>query len=185
MKMSGKHVLAVFLASLAIFVWGAIFWMNPLPNRMFGETGDDEALQEVMRENIDESGLYMVPSSHLEKAEMERLYAKGPIAMILYRSEGMTGMSMSSLISSALHDLFSVLFLALLMYMVRGSLATYGSRVLFAGLAGFGMAFFSNLTNAIWFMHPLPWALTGLVYDVTIWIVAGLVLGAYIKPAAE
>ena len=80
---------------------------------------------------------------------------------------------------------FSVLFLALLMYMVRGSLATYSSRVLFAGLAGFGMAFFSNLTNAIWFFHPLPWALTGLLYDVTIWIVAGLVLGAYIKPSTE
>jgi hypothetical protein len=157
--------------------------MNPLPNRMFGETGADSELQDVMRENIPENGLYMVPSSHLEKEEMERLYAKGPIAMIYYRSEGMTGMSAGSLISSTLHDLFSVLFLALLMYMVRGSLATYRSRVLFAGLAGFGMAFFSNLTNVIWFFYPLPWAMTGLLYDVTIWIVAGLVLGRFIRPA--
>jgi len=183
--MSGKMILAVVLATLAIFVWGAAFWMNPLPNRLFMETGADEALQDLMREKMPESGIYMLPSSHLDKAEMTRLCSRGPLAMIFYHSDGMTGMSLSSLVTSALHDLFSVIFLALLMYMVRGSLATYRSRVLFAGLAGFAMAFFSDLTGAIWFFHPWGWALTVLLYDVTIWIVAGLVLAAYIRPAAE
>jgi hypothetical protein len=180
--MNGKFFLGILLAFIAIFVWGAAFWMNPLPNRLFQETGADEEFQALMKENLPGDGLYMVPSSHLEKEEMDRLYARGPIAMIFYYSGGMSGMSVSAMISSAVHDLLSVLFLALLMYMVRGSLATYGSRVFFAGLAGFGMAFFSNLTNAIWFFCPWGFALTGLLYDVTIWIVAALVLGAFIKP---
>jgi hypothetical protein len=176
-------ILAVVLATLAIFLWGAAFWMNPLPNRLLRETGADEAFQDLMREKMPESGLYMLPSSHLEKAEMTRLSSRGPLAMIFYHKGGITGMNISSLIISVLHDLFSVVFLALLMSMVRGSLATYRSRVLFAGLAGFAMAFFSDLTGAVWFFHPWGWALTVLCYDVTIWIVAGLVLGAYIRPA--
>ena len=180
--MNGKFVLGIVLATVAVFVWGAIFWMNPLPNRLFRETGADEAMMDMMRENMAEDGVYMLPSSHLPKADMERLYAKGPIAMIYYRTEGMTGMSLKSLVMSLLHDLFSVALLALLMYRVRGSLESYGCRVAFAGLAGLGMAFFSNLTNSIWFLYPWSFALTGLLYDVTIWVVAGLVLARFIKP---
>lgn len=183
--MNGKLLLGILLATLAIFVWGAAFWMNPLPNRMLKETGADEAIQDLMKENMTEDGLYMLPSSHLEKAEMKRLYSRGPIAMIFYHHGGMAEMNMSSLVTSAFHDLFSVVLLALLMLMVRGSLVTYGSRVLFAGLAGFGMAFFSNLTNSIWFFYPWNYALFGLIYDVTIWVVAALVLGKFIKPVAE
>ncbi len=182
--MNGKSVLAIVLATLAIFVWGAAFWMNPLPNRMLKDTGADEALQDLMKENMTESGLYMLPSSHLEKAEMQRLYSRGPIAMIFYHREGMVEMNKTSLFYSLIHNLFSVVLLALLMHMVRGSLVTYGSRIIFAGLAGLGMAFFSNLTNAIWFFYPWDYALTGLIYDVTIWIVAGLVLGRFIRPSA-
>ena len=116
---------------------------------------------------------------------MHRLYSKGPIAMIFYHREGMAEMNMTSMFFSLIHNLFSIVLLALLMFMVRGSLLTYGSRIMFAGLAGLGMAFFSNLTNSIWFFYPWGYALTGLLYDVTIWIVAGLVLGKFIKPATE
>ena len=147
--MGGKLILGIVLATLAIFVWGAAFWLNPLPNRLFKETGADEAIQDLMRENMPENGLYMLPSSHLEKAEMHRLYSKGPIAMIFYHREGMAEMNMTSMFFSLIHNLFSVVLLALLMFMVRGSLLTYGSRIMFAGLAGLGMAFFSNLTNSI------------------------------------
>ena len=45
------------------------------------------------------------------------------------------------------------------------------------------MAFFSNITNAIWFFYPWDYALTGLLYDVTIWIVAALILAKFVKPA--
>jgi hypothetical protein len=183
--MNGRLMLGILLATLAIFVWGAAFWMNPLPNRLFRETGADVAIQDLMKENMAEDGLYMLPSSHLEKAEMNRLYSRGPIAMIFYHREGISGMNMSSLVTSLFHNLFSVIFLALLMMMVRGSIPTYGSKILFAGLAGLGMAFFSNLTNSIWFFYPWAYTLTGLLYDVTIWIVAALVLGKFIKPAAE
>lgn len=183
--MKGKLVLGIILATVAIFVWGAAFWMNPLPNRMFKETGADEALQDLMKENMTENGLYMLPSSHLEKTEMARLSSRGPIAMIFYHRAGMSEMNMSSMYLSIFHNLFSVVLLALLLYIVRKSLPTYGARVFFAGLAGLGMAFFSNLTNAIWFFYPWNYALTGMLYDVTIWIVAGLVLGKFIKPAAE
>ncbi len=185
MKMNGKLVLGIILATLAVFVWGAAFWMNPLPNKMFRETGADEAIQDMLKENMPESGLYMLPSSHVAKAEMNRLYARGPIAIIFYHRDGMIGMNWMSMVYSFLHNLVSVIFLALLMLKVRGSLPTYGSKVLFAGLAGLGMAFFSNLTNAIWFFFPLGYALTGMLYDVTIWIVAGLVLGKFIKEPAE
>jgi hypothetical protein len=183
--MNGKLILGIVLATLAIFVWGAAFWMNPLPNRLFRETGADEALQDLMKEKMPEDGLYMLPSSHLEKAEMDRLYSRGPIAMIFYHREGISGMNMTSMFLSLVHNLFSVVLLALLLHMVRGSLPTYGSKILFAGLAGLGMAFFSNLTNSIWFFYPWGYTLTGLLYDVTIWIVAGLVLGRFIKPAAD
>ncbi len=55
--MGGKLILGIVLATLAIFVWGAAFWLNPLPNRLFKETGADEAIQDLMRENMPENGL--------------------------------------------------------------------------------------------------------------------------------
>lgn len=183
--MNGKLILGILLATLAIFVWGAAFWMNPLPNRLFRDTGADEAIQDLMKENMAEDGMYMLPSSHVEKAEMKRLYSRGPIAIIFYHREGMAEMNWASMAYSGIHNLLSVIFLALLMFMVRGSIPTYGSKILFAGLAGLGMAFFSNLTNSIWFFYPLAYTLTGLLYDVTIWIVAALVLGKFISPVTE
>ena len=180
--MNGKFFLGVILAFVAVFVWGAAFWMNPLPNRMFRETGADAEFQALMKENLPEDGLYMIPSSHTERDEMLAAYAQGPVAMVFYHSGGMSEMNTSAMMLSALHNLLSVLLLGLLMRMVRSSLPTYGRRVLFAGLAGFAMAFFSNITNAIWFFYPWDYALTGLFYDVTIWIVAALILARFIRP---
>lgn len=59
---------------------------------------------------------------------------------------------------------------------------TYVARVRFVTIAGVALAVFGSLRMPIWWHLPWLFHLVSAAYDVTAWLVAGLVLAAFIKP---
>ena len=182
--MNGRFFTGVLLAALAAFVWGALFWLNPLPTTLMKQTADDEAIQELLREHFDESGIYFIPGPGNDAETLERLATRGPVASVFIQLEGQTPMQFRPFMAGLAHSVVSTFLLGLLMLMARRALPSYGNRVSFAALAGMAGAFFAFLINPVWFSQPWGWHLLLALYMVTGWIVAGLVLAAFIGPRA-
>ncbi len=83
-----KKLLGIFLASLAMFGFGAAFWMTPLTTSFFMASLDDETAGRRLKEMFPASGTYYVPSQRNPPAELTRLHEAGPVATIHIRHEG-------------------------------------------------------------------------------------------------
>lgn len=83
------------------------------------------------------------------------------------------------------HELISMALAALVLGALLSVLNTYVRRVGFMAMIGVLIAWFSPLSQPIWWYHPWPVHIVNAVYTVLAWIVAGLVLAAYIKPSSS
>ena len=61
-----NNLLAPALAALAMFILGSIFWMNLLPCKVISTTADDRVAAAALDAVIPETGLYLVPSPHID-----------------------------------------------------------------------------------------------------------------------
>jgi len=83
-------------------------------------------------------------------------------------------------IQGFVHYFLTCLLIGVLMRMVLSSLASYGDKVKFTTLAGVAASFFTNLSDAIWMTAPLDYQIFVGIYDITVWIIAGIILGKFI-----
>ena len=79
-------------------------------------------------------------------------------------------------------NLVAIVLIALLLKLVVSALPTYASRVAFVSLAGIAAAVFIDGGGAVWWRIPWEWKLYQGVYDVAFWIIAGVILAAFIRP---
>jgi ABC-type Na+ efflux pump permease subunit len=179
-----RTLLGCLLAALAMFVWGAAFWMSSLPRRTLGRTADDEAAGKTLRQMLPGSGTYIVPSPANNPEILDKLIRVGPIATIHFHDEGIEPMAPSVFILGYLHMLAVVILLAALLAAVRDSLTGYWSRVGFVTVAGFAAAFFAGLNGPIWWHQPWAWNLMSALYEFGAWTAAGLVLAAF-SPSSQ
>lgn len=189
-----KKLLGIFLASVAMFVFGAAFWMTPLTTSFFLTATDDETAGRRLKEMFPATGTYFVPWTQVntalsaeareqEHARKVELHQAGPIAMIHMRHEGAGIMEPKLLLTGFLHELVAMTAAALLMGSLLGSLNTYVRRVGFMAVIGLLIAWFGPVSQPIWWFNPWPVHLVNAVYTSLAWLVAGLVLAAFIKPA--
>lgn len=176
-------LLGSLLAAVALFIWGAVFWMSPLPNIVLGQARDDEAAGRALLENFPESGTYVIPSEQHDEATFTRLHEAGPIATIHVRREGAPAMAPQVFIYGFLHGLLACFLLGLLMKMALPGLPTYGLRVGFATLAALTAGVFLELGQVIWWSHPPALHLLNLVWSATAGLIAGLVLAYFLRPS--
>ncbi len=177
-----RTLLGCLLAALAMFAWGAGFWMSSLPQHTLGRTPDDEAAGKALRQMLPGSGTYIVPSPADEPEALDRLIRGGPIATIHFRDEGVEPLSPTVFILGYLHMLVVVILIAVLLGAVRRSLPGYWSRAGFVIVAGFAAAFFAGLNGPIWWHQPWSWNLMSALYEFGAWTAAGLVLAAFSHP---
>lgn len=177
-----KHLLiGALLATVAMFVWSAVFWISPFPYQALAKAPDDAAAGQHLLAAFPASGTYMVPDPAGDEQTMTRLYAAGPIATVHIQREGRKIMPARQMGLALLHELVVVLLLALLLKMALPALHGYGARVGLIAVAGLAAAVFTHLNSAIWWAHPWPFLLVIALYDWSAFVVAGLVLAAFIK----
>ena len=177
-----KIALGSLLATLAVFVWGAVFWMNPLPYSFITKTTNDIEAGKSLLQHFPNTGTYFVPSMSKDEKAMEDLYKAGPVATVHIHREGVDTMSPQVFLMGFLHQLVTVVLIAWLLKKALPGLGGYCSRLGFVAVAGLAAGFFSNVGFSIWMYVPLALPLINTVYVLTAWLVAGLVLAAFIKP---
>ena len=56
-----RFLLGTVIAAIAGFVWGAVFWMSPLPNNAIHQSKSDALLGAELQLTLDDSGVYYLP----------------------------------------------------------------------------------------------------------------------------
>lgn len=177
-----RIVLGSFLGAVAMFIWGAVFWMGPLPKGVGLTARDESALGQALRQQLHVSGTYTVPGLSTEPKRAEELAQKGPLAVIHYRSAGGPLPDPSLLLRGFLIEWVTVALIACLLQMAFPVLNSYTRRVLFVMLAAVTLAVHSDAGAVVWWHHAPSWAWLMGFYDVSAWTIAGLVLAAFVKP---
>jgi hypothetical protein len=170
------------LAGLALFLFGAVYWMSPVGMLALAEAPPDSVSQAALDEAFPATGSYFVPGQDHDREAWTAAHERGPIAVVHLRKEGLSPMSPTLLLRGLLHALASAFVLAFLMALVVRALPSYRSRLLFAGVVGLLASIFTNAGAAIWWYHSSSWTLVLGVYDVLAYLVMGAVLGAFVRP---
>ncbi len=178
-----KLIAGSFLAAVAMFIFGAVYWTSPMSSAGIHEVADDLVAQAILGQTFPETGLYWVPGMSLYSENPElfsTLHVAGPVAMVnIVHSPG-PPMAPSTFIYGFLHNLVACLLIGLLLRKAAPALATYGARVGFVFLAGVASAFFVEMASVIWWRMPLINQLVSALFDIIAWLLAGLVLARYV-----
>ncbi len=168
------------VAAIAMFFWGFLFWgATTMPYQVMKPVADLPALQQALRAALPETGVYLLPHpSQGSQEEMGKVMAAGNFGRIVFMREGVQ-MGGSTFLFGLLHNLVTALFLALLLR--AAAPANYGGGVTLIALAGIAGAIASNLGKPIWYFHPWGVHVVDIVYDLTMYLVAGLVLAKFVK----
>lgn len=180
-----KKLLGILLSAMAMFAFGAVYWMTPLSTSFIQKPDDDAAAGRMLKTAFNESGTYTVPGNSQDEKQYLELAKAGPIAMVHIKLEGGEPMEPKLLAMGFVHELVSMVVAAMLMGALLGVLKTYTKRVGFMAVLGVIMALYANLGGAIWWMQSWEFSIVVAVHTALAWLVAGLVLAAFIKPSAE
>ncbi|PLX30646.1 MAG: hypothetical protein C0600_07790 [Ignavibacteria bacterium] len=176
-----RILLATLLGGLIIFVWGSIHHMFlPISSAEFSGLPNEEAVLEVLAENIPEPGQYFYPwidmSQQPSDAEMEAWNEKhrnGPVGILLYRPIGGEPMPPTMMVNEFLSNIFTALLLALIAASLAGSWLKRSMLLSLVGLFAAGAISFSTWN---WFGYPF----IGMVSEALEVFIAALLAGMLI-----
>lgn len=177
-----KMLVGILLATVAMFLWGMIFWMNPGPMTVLKKTNGDMDAGRALLEHFPESGTYILPGSYNDGDIFNKLYRLGPIVTLHIQRRGADPQSVGLFFKGFLHMFIVAGLIGLMMKVTVENYEKYWSRVGPVLLFAVAAAIWGNLKNPIWWRHPWDWHLLNSLYDVTTIFVAGLVLASFIKP---
>lgn len=188
-----RILLASLLSALALFVWGFLFWAAlPLPFLFLKAPNNESEILDVLKKAQLASGDYVIPwpneaqrggktDKEMEQELMAR-HKQGPLVHIMYRADGVDVENPTVFAIGFVHFFVVSLLLAVLLKMALPGLPSYGARVLFVFIAGLFAAVTIDAAQPIWFHHPPLYPLFSGLFHVGIGLLAGLVLGALVKP---
>ena len=176
-----RLLLGTTLAAVALFFWGFLYWgAVPVPWTIIAQVPDEVALQKSLGEALPEPGAYYLPHHFASDTEVHASRAEaGPIATILIHDGLGPNATAGIFLGGFVHMWLSALLMGLLIR--RFAPASIGGAVAVAATAGLAAAVWSNLGRPMWYSQPWDYHLLFAVYDVTGWIVAGAVLGWFVR----
>jgi hypothetical protein len=177
-------LLGSLFAAVALFLWGFVYWAaSPIPFTALKTLDNEVATGQALLEHFPQSGTYYLPDPrNPSRDEMDALHKKGPVAIINIDVDGSIPASPGVMLAGFAHMLVTTLMISLLMRLTGNALASYGDRVLFVFLAGVIVAFWTRISDVIWWGLSLPWQMYNAVYDVSAWLIAGLILAKFVGP---
>lgn len=178
-----KIVAASVVAAIALFVWGFIFWV-PIATAtgIFRPAPDEVALAKALKDQLGSAdGFYFLPTDMADEQALAARHEAGPIAFVAYRSAGAPMVNPQTFLFGFLHNLVSALLMAFFLAWLAPRLHSFKERFQLVAGAGFIVSVFGNLGRPIWLVQPWSYHLFQFVYEVTCWLVVGLVLGYFIN----
>ena len=177
-----RLLIGLVLATVAVYSWGAFFWYGPGTAALYTQIPDERALAEDLLAQLRGSATYRIPWDPNDvDATMDRLH-EGPVATIHFQREGVEPGNLGMPVLGFFHVLVSVGIFAGVLRMVAGGLPRYADRARFTVLVAAALAVFANLDGPIWWQEAWGFHLTHAIYDFSSWLIAGLILSAFVPP---
>lgn len=177
-----KKLLGIVLSAVAMFAFGAVYWMSPLSASFTKIVENDGSAQRQLGDLFKESGTYVIPGDHKDEAKFTERFKAGPLALVHVQLEGRSPMDAKVMVMGFVHELITMIIAALVMGSLPGFLKTYTKRVGFMMTIGGLIAWYGDLGDAIWWYNSWEFSMVVGVYTFLAWTIAGLVLSAFIKP---
>jgi hypothetical protein len=190
-KSMKKLLLAGVVGGVIMFVWAMLYWaVLGIGSSSMKNTVDETAVAATLKSNLGPQGVYVLPSMPASQspADMDahmKKYEAGPIAMIIYNPSGADPMMTGQLIGGLILNILTCLVAAWFLSRSTASTSSYFSRVAFCGMFGILVSLASHLLNWNWMGYPLDYITKWIVDCVIGFILAGLGIAAFIKPARQ
>ena len=118
-----RPTIGVLLATLLMYVFGALYWSSPFPGGATRASPNDAAAQQALGEHFPQPGTYFVPSLGQDEKTFLSLHENGPVAL-LHVNAGTPAMQPSVFIKGFVHEIVVVVLIAVLLGMAAPALAT-------------------------------------------------------------
>lgn len=184
-------VIGAVLSAIVLMAWGFVFWtLLPFPMNYIHTLPNEDAIGQAFVENKVAPGVYtypgpdgMDPNDEATFEAWKTKHIEGPILHV-FVGEGLEPMAPSMYMQGMLHFFVSALIAGTLLAVAGNSLKSYGSRVAFVTGLGLFAAAFVRMGDVVWFYHSFGYQLMLACYLISSWVLAGLVLAAFIRPKA-
>ena len=179
-----RIVLAAFLAAVVMMLWGSFFWMmSGIPDRFMSAVPSAPDVASHLKEKVSVTGVYFYPwfegdDEAAIQATIEQ-HQQGPIFQLVYRAQGLDPMSPRVYLMGFAQYFALALLAAVILTVASPQLTTFSSRYQIIVLIALFVAII-DLTESIWFHHPLGYRLMLAGSNLASWLLAGLVLVAMI-----
>jgi len=169
-----KLLLGSFLAGLALFMWGFIYYgISGIPYQTLAPSAPAAAV--ALKAHFPTDGTYIIPSPTSEN--MAELQAAGPVAMVHIRPHGAGSMGVM-MGTGFVHGWVYCLMLGVLLQQICKK-SRYGERVWFVTQVGIAGAFLSRFGDSIWFWQAWSWQISNFAYAVIGAVIAGAILAKF------
>lgn len=186
--------LGVTLAAAAFFVWSAISWMAlPWQRGVFREFANEERIVQVLAEEAPASAIYGLPGEPryppgagkaerdaIDQAAWTRLQ-RGPLVFAVVARDGFPGYP-RLLAQAFLGNLAVSLAFGWMLAQTQG--LGYAERVAFVFLAGLAAGIACRVPDWNWHRFPLDHTIVNIASLAFGWLLAGLVLSAFVHGRA-
>ena len=179
-----KTLIGIVATTLTLYVWGFLYWgVNTLPYQSWQQTADDQLVQDMLTRHFPESGTYFIPGIGNEPAMREALYSNGPTGFIHIKHGGSSEADPNVMLAGFLLNLVVVSLMAFF-FRVAGA-AEFRQFVALSASAGAVAVIAMDVGDMIWWQIPADWKIWQLIYNYSLWLLTGLMLGIFMRPDAS
>lgn len=183
-----RIVLGALASAVVMMLWGFVFWAVLVPpGGAMQAIPDEPGFAATLRERLPGSGTYYFPMPPTEAAgpeAMERFRQRslaGPTGMVQVRMQGHRPLGPGMLAGGFAQLAGAGLLAAVLVAVCLPVLEGYFSRLLFVVLLGAFANVATRLGEPIWWQLPWGHHLYSMVFSITGWALAGVVLAAVVR----
>lgn len=178
-------VKAANAGGLVAFIWVNISWMAlPWHWSTIGGVTSESPIAEALKNNVSESGVYILPYSadHSQEAQVEvhKKMAEGPYAFMVVHPNGIDLSMSKMMVGGLLLHIIVALILSFLLSKTSG--LSYSQQVGFVALAAMAGTLLVNVADWNWWNFPVTYILINLLDALITWVLAGMVIAKLVKP---
>lgn len=181
-----RTLMGAIIATLVVFFWGFAFWgASDFAYQDWQESTDDHAAQAALRQYFPLPGTYHLPARSLSEKDQAQLLQSGPNGFLHLSYQPRDPVDMNIMVRGLLLNATFALLLAIFLYWLRNALPSYSDRVACCAIVGLLAVTLIDFGDVVWWNTPLSWRMWVGIYDFSVFLIAGLVLAAFVPKAAS
>lgn len=175
-----KTIMGIAAATFACYIWGFLYWgVSNVTASVWKNTGNDEQVQQILRQAFPESGTYYIPGVENGPEDLERLFMEGPVAFVHIDLDGSSQFDPAIMAAGFLLTIAIVSLMATV-FRVAGA-DEFRDFARLSVVIALLIVVTVDIGDMLWWQIPIAWKLAQAFYNFSLIVLAGHVLGALMK----